>query len=93
MVVIELGITMVDMYNVVEMMKEIANAKAEEDFKIIFIHEGMWFKMQMRNGCYSEERRPDRSGFSGRPPWEDRRKYNESFDQYNRRMLDTEASA
>ena len=82
-----------DTHGIVEMMKEIANAKGGDDFKLIFIHNGMWFKMQMRNGCYSEERRPDRSGFSGRPDWEDRRRYNETFKQYNERMLDTEASA
>jgi len=79
--------------HVVEMMKEIANAKGGDDFKLIFIHNGTWFKMQMRNGCYSEERRPDRSGFSGRPTWEDRRRHNESLQQYNERMLDTGASA
>ncbi len=53
-----------DTHGIVEMMKEMANAKGGDDFKIIFIHDGMWFKMQMRDGCYSEERRPDRSGFS-----------------------------
>ena len=79
---------------VVEMMKERADARTGDDFKIIFIHKGTWFKMQMRNGCYSEERRPDRSGFSGRPPARgDQRRRGETFDQYNRRMLDTEASA
>ena len=66
--------------HVVEMMKEIANAKGGDDFKLIFIHNGMWFKMQMRNGCYSEERRPDRSGFSGRPVWKDRAEYNRQYD-------------
>ena len=73
---------MVD-YNIVEMMKEMANAKHGEDFKIIFIHNGMWFKMQMRDGCYSEERRPDRSGFSFK---------NRGIKQYNRQW-DMEASA
>tara|TARA_R100000008_G_C3524767_1_gene135978 strand:- start:80 stop:331 length:252 start_codon:yes stop_codon:yes gene_type:complete len=78
--------------HVVEILKTIANASGEgmEDFKIIFIHGGLWYKMQMRNGCYSEVRRPDRTGFSR---WSDRRKYNESLQQYNRRMLDQEASA
>lgn len=78
--------------DVVEILKQIANANHEgmEDFKIVFIHGGLWYKMQMRNGCYSEVRRPDRSGFSS---WGDKRRYNESLQQYNRRMLDTEASA
>tara|TARA_R100000458_G_scaffold41687_1_gene39397 strand:- start:215 stop:457 length:243 start_codon:yes stop_codon:yes gene_type:complete len=79
-----------DTHGIVEMMKEMANAKGGDDFKLIFIHNGKWFKMQMRNGCYSEERRPDRSGFSSR---RDQRRRGETFDQYNRRMLDTEASA
>ena len=69
-----------DTHGIVEMMKEMANAKHGEDFKIIFIHNGMWFKMQMRDGCYSEERRPDRSGFSGRPVWKDRAEYERRFD-------------
>ena len=55
-----------DIHGIVGMMKEMANAKGGDDFKIIFIHDGMWFKMQMRDGCYSEERRPDRSGFSSK---------------------------
>ena len=80
-------------HGIVEMMKEMANAKGGDDFKIIFIHNGTWFKMQMRNGCYSEERRPDTSGFSGRPRWKDRKRYNESIEEYNRRILDMEASA
>ena len=74
-----------DTHGIVEMMKEMANAKGRDDFKIIFIHNGMWFKMQMRNGCYSEERRPDTSGFSGRPVRKDRAQY--------KRRWDTEALA
>ena len=72
-----------DTHGIVEMMKEMANAKGGDDFKIIFIHNGLWFKMQMRDGCYSEERRPDTSGFSF--------KYN-GIKQYNRQW-DMEASA
>tara|TARA_A100001515_G_scaffold108402_1_gene89226 strand:- start:396 stop:623 length:228 start_codon:yes stop_codon:yes gene_type:complete len=74
-----------DTHGIVEMMKEMANAKGGDDFKIIFIHNGMWFKMQMRNGCYSEERRPDTSGFSGRPEYR-------SLER-PRRQYDMEASA
>ena len=69
-----------DTHGIVEMMKEMANAKGGDDFKIIFIHDGMWFKMQMRNGCYSEERRPDTSGFSGKPVWKERAKYKRKWD-------------
>lgn len=69
-----------DTHGIVEMMKEMANAKGGDDFKIIFIHNGMWFKMQMRDGCYSEERRPDTSGFSGRPVWKERAEYKRRYD-------------
>ena len=72
---------MIDTHGIVEMMKEMANAKGGDDFKLIFVHGGMWFKMQMKNGCYSEERRPDRSGFS-----DGRGKY-ETIGEYNRRMM------
>lgn len=71
---------MIETHGIVEILNEMANAKGADDFKIIFIQNGMWFKMQMRNGCYSEERRPDRSGFSGRPVWKDRSEYERRFD-------------
>jgi len=72
---------MTQQWEIVEMMKEMAEARGGDDYKIIFVHQGMWFKMQMRDGCYSEERRPDRSGFF------DRRRYNETIEEYDRRIM------
>lgn len=72
-----------------------ASASKDDDYKLIFVHNGIWMKIQYRGGQYSEEIREDRSGFSYRHAsrWSDRRKVGETIETYNRRMLDTEASA
>lgn len=70
------------------------NENGSDNWKLVFIHDGVWVKMESKNGNYQQVVREDRTGFTRPSPnWSDRRRYGESIDQYNRRILDTEASA